>query len=103
MRRLLNLKRKIEAIKKNGTNVLPKRLRRNIPPRGGPPSITRNFGCSEVTINKTITVYVQMDALEQNTTHWIKWRNTPSEGWKINSLSFDGNIESLAAPLSPEK
>jgi hypothetical protein len=44
-----------------------------------------------------------MDALEQNTTHWIKWRNTPSEGWKINSLSFDGNIESLAAPLSPEK
>jgi hypothetical protein len=53
--------------------------------------------------NKTITVYISMDALGLNDTHWIEWRNIPSHGWKINALSFHGNIESLEKPLSPKK
>lgn len=54
-------------------------------------------------VNKTITIYIRMNALEQNTVHWIEWRNLPVEGWKINSVSFDGNIDALSAPLSPKK
>lgn len=60
-------------------------------------------GVQKDNVNKTITVYVQMDALEKNTTHWIEWRDIPGEGWKINTVSFDGNIKDLAAPLSPKK
>ncbi|MFI8496721.1 hypothetical protein ACIGC1_28490 [Peribacillus butanolivorans] len=40
---------------------------------------------------------------EPNTIHWIEWRNIPGEGWKINALSFDGNIDSLENFISPKK
>lgn len=53
--------------------------------------------------NKTITTYVRMDAQDQNQTHWIEWRDIPGEGWKINALTFNGNIESLSNPLTPKK
>ncbi|OIK12912.1 hypothetical protein BIV60_15420 [Bacillus sp. MUM 116] len=46
-------------------------------------------------VNNIVTVYVRMDALEPNTVQWIEWRNVPSEGWKINAISFNGNIEEL--------
>lgn len=54
-------------------------------------------------VNGTITVYVRMDALELNTVHWIEWRDIPNEGWKINAVSFDGNIEVLSDALSPKQ
>lgn len=53
--------------------------------------------------NQTITTYIIMDSLKPNTSHWIEWRSIPGEGWKINALSFHGNIESLENPLSPKK
>ena len=53
--------------------------------------------------NQTITVYVRMDVYEPNKLHWIEWRNIPGEGWKINALSFDGNIDSLENFISPKK
>lgn len=53
--------------------------------------------------NNAITVYVRMDALYDNTVHWIEWRNIPGEGWKINAVSFDANIESLSSPLTPKR
>jgi hypothetical protein len=54
-------------------------------------------------VNRTITVYVRMDALDLNTVHWIEWRDIPEEGWKINAVSFDGNIEVLSDALSPKQ
>ena len=54
-------------------------------------------------VHQTITVYVRMDTtLGQNTVHWMEWRNVPNEGWKINSMSFNGNIKTLS-PVSPKK
>jgi uncharacterized protein (UPF0333 family) len=54
-------------------------------------------------VNRTITVYVRMDALDLNKVHWIEWRDIPEEGWKINAMSFDGNIEALSVPISPKQ
>lgn len=53
-------------------------------------------GIRNDNVNKVITVYIRMDALEPNQTEWIQWRNVPSEGWKVNAVSFNGNIESLS-------
>jgi hypothetical protein len=44
-----------------------------------------------------------MDTYELNKVQWIEWRKIPSEGWKINALSFGGTIESLKTPLSSKK
>ncbi|MFI9226293.1 hypothetical protein ACJEBK_28145 [Peribacillus frigoritolerans] len=54
-------------------------------------------------VNRTITTYVRMDALDLNTVHWIEWRDIPEEGWKINAVSFDGNIEVLSNAISPKQ
>jgi uncharacterized protein (UPF0333 family) len=54
-------------------------------------------------VNRTITTYVRMDALDFNEVHWIEWRDIPEEGWKINAVSFDGNIEVLSGGLSPKQ
>ncbi|MEH6949129.1 hypothetical protein V7068_19080 [Bacillus sp. JJ634] len=53
--------------------------------------------------HQTITVYVRMDnSLGQNNIDWIEWRDVPSEGWKIQSMSFNGNIQALF-PVSPKR
>jgi hypothetical protein len=57
------------------------------------------------TKHKTITAYIRMDraGAEPNEIAWIEWRDIPGEGWRVNALSFNGNIESLEQPLSIKK
>ncbi|HFJ9374825.1 TPA: hypothetical protein ACGW7B_005502 [Bacillus nitratireducens] len=55
--------------------------------------------------NGTITTYVKVKLKNSPTAeeHWIEWNKQPTEGWKVDSVSFNGGIEILKQPLSPKR
>ncbi|MGG1571557.1 hypothetical protein, partial [Fictibacillus sp. NRS-1165] len=53
--------------------------------------------------NNTITTYIRYDAFSPNEKEWIEWRDIPGEGWKINAVSFNANIEDIEINISPKK
>lgn len=56
-------------------------------------------------VNETITTYIKVRLKNSSTVekHWIEWNKQPREGWKVDSVSFNGGIKVLERPLSPKR
>ncbi|GAB6574296.1 hypothetical protein [Bacillus cereus] len=56
-------------------------------------------------VNQTITTYVKVKFKNSSTVekYWIEWNKQPNEGWKVDSVSFNGGIEILKRPLSSKR
>ncbi|QWI25665.1 hypothetical protein EXW34_31330 (plasmid) [Bacillus mycoides] len=56
-------------------------------------------------VNGTITTYLKIKLKNSSTIerHWIEWNKQPNEGWRVDSVSFNGGVEMLKQPISPKR